>query len=982
MLSEFDQSAAQNAEGQDTGEAKASLLGFSSRAFEVGLEAATADGPGLQLQPGNKVGVWQLVRKIGEGGMGAVWLADRHDGHYEGHAAIKFLRTGLGKTEVVQRFLRERRLLARLTHSGISRMLDAGTHDGEPYLVMEYIQGEPITEWAAQHAPRVADRVALVLKVCRALEYAHGQLIIHRDLKPSNVLVNPNGEPSLLDFGIAKLIDDEDEEYGTALTRMTGRGYTLGYCAPEQIAGEPTGVAADVFSVGVLLFELLTGMLPYRPAHEGRAALEHAIVHTDAMRLNKGLDSPNAHALQARPHDAANARGDLDAIIGKALRRNPADRYPTMGALASDLSRWINKLPVRARSGNWQYKTLLWFKRNRALASVTGVALVAVSAGMVSVVWQADRANDEARRASIEARRADSEKLVAIEQRTRAETATARATAALAESEQAKSAALRAEKQASDNAQASRKAQASATESSHKAQSAAAKALAVNQYLVTLFESADPEHTKGEKLTAREVLDTGSKTLETKFANDPETLAELQAVLGQTYVGLSLPQTAIPLLTAAAAFAERKFGPRSVQHARIVHTLARAEMEAEDFPASEKHYRLSMGVLEPLDGIANESIVIGKINLAYALQKQGKFADIDPLIAPVRAAVIAQRGEKDWLFAEVENSRAVAMAAQGKVKEEQAILRSIEPLLTNPPPSKRSDALTIRNNLAISIARGGNLAEAIPRVDGVVAGYTDLLGSEAELTMKVMWFAGDLRRQAGHYADCASLYERLAELRARVTGPAHPLTVDVFSKVAVCAQMAGNTPLATQYGARALAALPQSDEPPQRTVLRTLLMLQFVALDHADAPPVPALLPRAKVLARAIHLAPATPEALWMAAIEACAAARAGDTHAALLALDAALDKVPAFANLPSVKSLRAYLLALDGQADAAHAELLLGQKLAKLRYAEGHSLFRVQEYVDAIITQPKDQAAALRTLEASAGRKAPLPLAPNWFGL
>lgn len=981
MLAEYDQSAAQNTEGEDAGGAKPSLLGFGSRAFEAGLEAATADAPGLILHAGDRVGAWQLVRKIGEGGMGAVWLAGRHDGHFEGHAAIKFLRTGLGKSEVVQRFLRERRLLARLTHGGIARMLDAGAHAGEPYLVMEYIQGEPITTWAAQHAPRVADRVALLLKVCRAIEYAHGQLIVHRDLKPSNVLVSTSGEPSLLDFGIAKLIDDEGEDYGTALTRMTGRGYTLGYCAPEQISGEPTGVAADVFSVGVLLFELLTGMLPYRPAHGGRAALEHAIVHTDAMRLSKALDTTPA-TQGRRPVDADNARGDLDAIVGKALRRNPADRYATMGALASDLSRWINRLPVRAHNGNWQYKTLLWFKRNRTLASVISLAFIAVSAGMVTALWQAGRANDEAQRASTEARRADVEKTAAIEQRRRAETATAQATAALAESEQAKGAALRAQKQASDNALQSRQAQAQATESGRKAQAAATKAQAVNQYLVTLFESADPEHTKGEKLTAREVLDTGSKSLAMQFAKDPETLAELQAVLGQTYVGLSLPQTAIPLLTAAAAFVESKFGARSVQHARIVHTLARAEMEAEIFPDSEKHYRLSLDVLEPVDGIASESIVIGKINLANALQKQGQFAKIEPLLAPVRAAIIAQRGEKDWLFAEIENSRAVAMAAQGKIQDEQAILRSIEPLLANPPPSKRSDALTIRNNLAVSIARGGNLAEAIPRVDGVVAGYIALLGPEAELTMKVMWFAGDLRRQAGQYADCASMYERLGELRARITGPTHPLTVDVLSKVAVCAQMAGNTPLATQYGARALAALPQTDEPPQRTVLRTLLSLQFVALDRADAPPLPALLPRARALARAINLAPATPEALWIAAIEACAAARAGNTQAALQAMDTALTKAPAFVNLPTAKSLHAYLLALDGQTDAARAELLASQKLAKLRFPDSHSLFRVLEYVDGIATRPNDQTEALRTLEANAGRKARIPLAPNWFGL
>lgn len=992
MLAQYDL----DTDPRESQKASLDIAGVGTHDFEARLDAAT--GSNVPLQSGEEVGAWRLERKIGEGGMGAVWLAARHDGNFEGSAAIKFLRAGLGKTDVVERFLRERRLLARLTHAGIARLLDAGTHRGEPYLVMEHIAGEPITDWAVGHAPRVADRVMLMLKVCRAAEHAHGQLIVHRDLKPSNVLVTDKGEPSLLDFGIAKLMDDEDDDYGTALTRMTGRGYTLGYCAPEQITGEPTGVAADVFSIGVLLFELLTGTLPFKPepGREGRAALEHAIVHREAKSVGRALDEANATGARARPVDAGKARGDLEAIVSRALRKNPADRYATVSALADDLDRWLNNMPVLARRGNWQYMTMLWLKRNRALAIVATAAFIAVGAGMVTALWQAERANDEAQRASDEAQRADQEKVTAVEQRRLAEIATAQATAALSESERAKSAALQAQKQADDNARSaresaqlatrnelrSRQAEAEAANASRKAQSEAAKAKAVNQYLVTLFESADPEHTRGEKLTAREVLDTGAKSLAAQFANDPETLAELQAVLGQTYVGLSQPQTAIPLLSAAAASVSKKYGPRSIEHARIVFTLARAEMETENFPDSEKHYRASLDVLEPVDGIASESIVLGKVNLSYALQKQGKFAEIDPLIAPVRAAIIAQRGEKDWLFAEIENSRAVAMAAQSKVKEEQAILLNIEPLLNSPPPHKRSDALTIRNNLAVSFARTGNLAEAMPRVDSVLAGFVAHLGPDAELTMKVMWFAGDLRRQAGRYAECTSQYQRLADLRVRVTGETHPLTVDVFSKAAACAQLAGNEALAATYAARALAGLPATDDPPQRTVLRTLLTLQFIALDRAGTPSAPALLSRAKSLANRINLATATPESLWIVAAEACAASRAGDHKAAYRGLDELRKKAPPFTGLPSMRMMQAYYLVLDGQVEPARAEMLEARRFAKARFADGHVIYRMADYVDALIANPTGAAAAQQALESSSGRPARVPLAPNWFGL
>ena len=390
MLDELDQSATHPDHAP-------SLIGVSADAFEAQVDVAATPDAGATVQAGDRVGAWQLVRKIGEGGMGAVWLAARRDGLFEGHAAIKFLRTGLGKTELVERFLRERRLLARLTHPGIARLLDAGTQQGEPYLVMEFIDGVPITDWAGGHAPQLAQRIDLLLQVCRATEYAHGQLIVHRDIKPSNVMVGTSGTPALLDFGIAKLMDDVDPDAATALTHITGRGFTLGYCAPEQITGEATGVAADVFSLGVLAFELITGLMPF--AGDNRTALEHAIVHAEAKSIAKALQGPPS-SVAGRPTDAARAQGDLDAIVAKALRKNPADRYPTVGAFAADLERWMQSLPVEARRGNWRYTTRLWLRRNRLVALLASVAFLAVSTGLVVALWQAQRASDEARRAN------------------------------------------------------------------------------------------------------------------------------------------------------------------------------------------------------------------------------------------------------------------------------------------------------------------------------------------------------------------------------------------------------------------------------------------------------------------------------------------------------------------------------------------------------------------------------------------------------
>ncbi len=977
MLAEFDDTDSQTSQTNQP----PSLIGVGAQEFEARLNTATstAADTDLNLQPGDKIGAWQLEQKIGEGGMGAVWLAARHDGNFDGHAAIKFLRTGLGKTEVVARFLRERRLLARLAHPGIARMLDAGTHLGEPYLVMEYVDGVPITEWAAVHAPRVEERVALILKVCRAAEHAHGQLVVHRDLKPSNVLVTAAGEPSLLDFGIAKLIDDADEEVATSLTRMTGRGFTLGYCAPEQITGEPTGVAADVFSMGVLLFELLTGTLPFNAAtkNESRAALEHAIVHSDAKSISKALDEKVPHP-KNRPNDAARAKGDLEAIVAKALRKQPADRYSTLSAFAADLERWLNNLPVAARRGNWQYKTGLWLKRNRTLAAVTSIAFVAVSVGLLAAIWQAERANTEAKRA-------DLEKETAVQQRRLAEISTAQANAALGESELSKSAAIAAQRLADASAQIatinekkSRSAERAAARSSQVAESEANKAKAVNQFLITLFESADPERAKGEKLLARDLLDAGTKKLSEQFASAPDTLAELQSVLGRTYASLSQPQRAIPLLTEAAAATAKRAGTQSVEYARNLHALAMAEMDAEKFSEAEQHFRTSLPILEVADGEVSDVVIIGKTNLAAALQKQGKLAEIAPIITPLREQVLQRLGNKSWMFAEVENVRAVLAGARNDLNEERAILLAIEPLFLSPPPGKLGDALTMRANLAVSYARAGQLSESVARLDSIITDSSAYLGFEADRTMVTRYFAAEMTRQLARYSDCAKQYAELAATRERITGAKHPLTVDVLSKAAMCYQFSGQTEKATDYMTKALAALPASDNPPQRTVARTLMALAQVALDQkVDAT---TMITRGLQLTKALNLAPEAAEVIVLTALQANAAAQSGNIQAAAQQMDM-LVKNPRLATIPSARTMRAYLLAISGQIEAARVEVTEVRALMKLRFPDAKHISAVLDYVDALTGPAAQQPAALDQLAKATGRTPKLPLSAGWFG-
>ncbi|MES2682759.1 MAG: tetratricopeptide repeat protein [Pseudomonadota bacterium] len=362
--------------------------------FESLLQAVlTQEDSTDAAQPGQCFGPWQVSRKLGVGGMGEVWLAARSDALYEGHAAIKLLRNTGDASRLAGRFARERQALARLIHPGIARLLDAGVQDGQTYLVLDYVRGQPLLDHARALAPSVSPRVQLALAVGRALEYAHGRLIVHRDIKPSNVMVTAEGEVKLLDFGIASLLDDEHGS-DTSLTGLYGRGLTLDYAAPEQISGEPTGVACDVFSLGVLLFELLSGTRPFKGEQPGRAALEYAVLHHDAPRLSKAIATPLPAdaAAGARPVDARAVRGDLEAIVAKALRKAPQDRYPTMAAFMADLERWLEHRPVSAAPDDWRYRSRLWLRRNRVVAVLSGVIVASLVAGLGISLAQTRRA--------------------------------------------------------------------------------------------------------------------------------------------------------------------------------------------------------------------------------------------------------------------------------------------------------------------------------------------------------------------------------------------------------------------------------------------------------------------------------------------------------------------------------------------------------------------------------------------------------------
>jgi serine/threonine protein kinase/tetratricopeptide (TPR) repeat protein len=381
-------------------------------AFDHAVDVlAQSDTP----QPGQRIGCYKIIREIGRGGMGAVLLALRDDEEFEKEVAIKIIKRGMDTDYLLDRFRNERQILARLDHANIARLLDGGTTEsGLPYFVMEYIEGQPIDEYCDEKKLSVVERLKLFRKVCAAVHYAHQNLVIHRDIKPSNILVTEDDTPKLLDFGIAKILTPDSQDY-TQETATMMRMMTPEYASPEQVRGDHITTASDVYSLGVVLYELLTGRSPYR--YKGRSPLEVLSIvsnndpekpSTAIFRLEESTRSLNGAETQIitaedvsllREGSAEKLRrrlsGDLDNIILKAMRKEKERRYASVERLSDDIRNYLHGLPVSARKDTFSYRTLKFISRNKAAVIAATLVLLTLIGGIIATAWQAKVAHEQ-----------------------------------------------------------------------------------------------------------------------------------------------------------------------------------------------------------------------------------------------------------------------------------------------------------------------------------------------------------------------------------------------------------------------------------------------------------------------------------------------------------------------------------------------------------------------------------------------------------
>jgi serine/threonine-protein kinase len=644
------------------------------------------------LPSGTAVGAWRIQELIGRGGMGEVYAAIRDDGAFDQKVALKLLRyEAAGQAE---RFHAERRILARLEHPEIARLLDAGiAPDGRPYTVMEYVEGRSLTDYCREHRCSLHERLTLFAKVCDAVASAHRNLVIHRDLKPDNILVDADGRVKLLDFGIAKLLD---AAVSPGDANATIAPFTPDYAAPEQLTGEPVTTATDIYALGVVLFEMLTGERPLPT--RGMPSVQALKV---LMDRSAPAPSRVAHDRSDAPVPERALVGDLDAIVAKCLRKEPGRRYDTVDALKRDVERHLRGEPVVAREGARLYVFGRLVRRYRWVVTGLAVLIATLVAGLAGTAWQARRG----------------------------ETQAARATAVLG-------------------------------------------------FVEGLFEGSDPAATKGDTVTARDLLDRGAHRVDSEFAQQVELRAQLKHTIGRLYLKLGLLDRAEEQLGAALALTPAGNAQADARFARL---LDRARVD------------LAVGASDA--GLA-------RLDEAASLATQASTSASDAIVlAGLRAQLWHQRGD---------DVRALAAAAQAQAQAN-------ETLGANHPDTRNA-----AEAYAELLADTGRYREALPLIESVATMREETLGKDDPHTLHAKWLLAGVLRNSDELPRATALARDVLERQRKVLGDEHPDTAKSWSQLGDLLFAAGRYSEADAPLAQAIALLRRL-EPTDRNLLALTL---------------------------------------------------------------------------------------------------------------------------------------------------------------
>jgi tetratricopeptide (TPR) repeat protein/tRNA A-37 threonylcarbamoyl transferase component Bud32 len=706
------------------------LLGRAGAAAAAEAEAEVEQS----LPAGTTVGAWRVVSLLGRGGMGEVYLAERIDPAFAQRVALKVIKRGMDSQAIVRRFVRERQILARLDHPNLAHLLDGGTGpDGRPFFALEWVDGEPITAWCRRRDLDLDGRLRLMQTVCLAVASAHHRLVVHRDLKPANILVTADGTVKLLDFGIAKLLADHEE--GLTLTQLGARALTPAYAAPEQILGDPISTATDVYALGVLLYELITGALPHRRDQRALQALASAVEHETVERPSSVLRRPGDRARLAR-----RVTGDLDLIVMTAVHRDPARRYPSAQALANDLGHFLAGRPIRARPDEVGYRVRKFVGRHRLPVAAVGAAIAALIAGLAFSLWQAQAASREALRADAEAKRAERVKsfLISIFRqsdpeageggkltaRELLERGAASVDAELAGEPQVQSELLDAVAHIENNLGLLEQGLAHAQRA--LALRRASLPPADGRIGLSLEALGEVQRSRGGMDEARKSFEAAIPLLIGAYGADSTEVALARRELGSTVRQPEESHLAVALLRQAHAAFVRHLGEAHVDSAETLLELGLALEQDRQYAEAEAAYRRAAVLLEQRLGPRNLKTAEAQDALAGLLDRMGRTAEARPLLERALATERAVLGPHAERVAESLFSYGILL---GSEEEHAAADKAFSEALAIFGPD-RFDAGHCLRYLGLSAARQERYQEAAALLARAAETYRRTLGED------------------------------------------------------------------------------------------------------------------------------------------------------------------------------------------------------------------------------------------------------------
>lgn len=801
---------------------------------------------------GRRFGPYRILRPIASGGMGAVFLAQRDDDAFQKHVAVKLLRDDAApdpdrRAELLRRFRVERQTLAQLDHPHIARLIDGGATDsGEPFLVMEFVAGSPVTEFCDHHRLTVRERLTLFARICHAVAFAHRNLVVHRDLKPRNIFVTADGQPRLLDFGIAKLLDPSRAD-AADLTRTAQAAMTPAYASPEQISGRPVTTATDVYSLGVVLYELLTGSFPYavadQPPHEvarlicqadppapstcasttraRRGRFERAARPANSSRLGLGRGAPDAAPPRPPPFGPDRGAPDLarvgrarlreiDAIVLTALRKEPEQRYPGAERLADDIERFLDGRTVRACAGTRRYRAAKFVRRHAGAVAAAAMIVAALAAGLASTLWQADVARQErdaARRAESLADRRRVEALAAADIAARARQASQReAQTSRRLVEFLQNVFVQANPYESPGAVSSERiaaAQALLEDAAGRIErDLADEPLAQVAALSTL---AQVFRTLGHRQRARQFAQRGVEIHAGLDAPDGVELASCLTELGNAALDDGDGERAASLHERALAAYRAALGEEAPEIARALVNLGAARRRARDLAGAVRDGSAGLEMYRRLLGDEHPYVASAMENLALAYKDRREDSTAEQWLREALALRRRIHGPGHASIATTLNDLALVLRGRGAWEEAEGLIR--EALEATRGSLGEGPALATQlNTLGMVLAGAGRRDEARAAYEESLGlrrrwlgeGHTDVSASLNNLAA--------LRTDARDWAGAEALLREALGIRQRALGADHPQTLQSASNLAVVVYQAGRFEEAERLARQALSA--------------------------------------------------------------------------------------------------------------------------------------------------------------------------------